>query len=338
MYAKLFQKPMLFALAAIAGTTKYYRISFLPKLMIQRTACCMNPKSNVVCFGEMLWDVLPTGAKPGGAPMNVAYHLQKLGLVPAVITRIGDDANGKKLMDLLSQNNITTTYVQTDPVQPTGVVLAHLNEKAEATYDIVSPVAWDFIALHGDLKKLVSEAEYFVFGSLAARSDTSRDTLFQLLEHANTKVLDINLRAPHFTKTTVEALLQQCHLLKINDQELPLIAGWYGDFKKLEDQMALLQDRFSIDTIVTTRGSEGAVWSRNGKFVAHPGFKVTVKDTVGSGDAFLAALLYGLHTHTPEAEALQFANGLGAFVASREGAWPAYTLADVLSKTAIDFN
>ena len=284
---------------------------------------------NIICFGEMLWDVLPQKELPGGAPMNVAYHLQKLGMAPAVISRVGKDARGEKLLALLKTNGLTTAYIQEDATHETGVVLAMLNERAEATYDIVSPVAWDFIEYHEDLKKLVAAADFFVFGSLASRTENTRNTLFQLLEQANTKVLDINLRAPHFSKAGVEALLQQCHILKINDQELPLIAGWYGNLKKMEDQMALLQKRFNINTIVTTRGGEGAILKIGDELYQHPGFKVRVSDTVGSGDAFLAALLCKLSQHETPADALEFANGLGAFIASREGACPDYALANV---------
>lgn len=283
----------------------------------------------VVCFGEMLWDVLPAGARPGGAPMNVAYHLQKLGLRPAVITRVGADENGRQLVQILKSNGIATDYMQTDAQQQTGVVLASLNERAEATYDIVKPVAWDFIQEQEDLKKLVADARYFVFGSLAARNDTSRDTLFKLLEQANIKVLDINLRPPHFSKELVEELLHHGTILKINDQELQAIAGWYNAFESLEEGMRLLQNKFGIETVVTTRGSHGALLLMHGKIYAHPGFSVTVKDTVGSGDAFLAALLFGLNNNTPPDEALAFANKLGAFIASREGACPAYDVADV---------
>lgn len=292
---------------------------------------------SVVCFGEILWDVLPSGARPGGAPMNVAYHLKKLGLAPAVITRIGNDERGEQLLQLLKNNNITTGFIQKDAAQPTGVVVATLNEKAEATYDIVQPVAWDFIEAHEHLKKLVAGAEYFVFGSLASRNKVSRNTLFQLLEQAKTKVLDINLRPPHFTKAGVEDLLQQCHILKINDVELRLISGWYGDLKKMEDQMALLQNNFKIETIVTTCGSEGALLNKSGETFAHPGFKVNVKDTIGSGDAFLAGLLFKLHRNAPAEEALAFANGLGAFVASCEGAWPAYEIDAVMKNISTDF-
>jgi fructokinase len=230
------------------------------------------------------------------------------------------------LIGLLTNSGIATDYVQQDKTHQTGVVLATLNARAEATYEIVKPVAWDFIACNEDLKKLVRETSYFVFGSLAARSETSRDTLFELLDIANTKVLDINLRAPHFTQDLVEALLQQCDVLKINDQELPLLAGWYGAFKNLEEGMALLQDRFHIKTIVTTCGADGAILNQSGVVYRHPGFTVQVKDTVGSGDAFLAALLFKLDSGAPAAEALEFANRLGAFIASREGACPQYNI------------
>jgi len=286
----------------------------------------------VVCFGEILWDVLPSGAKPGGAPMNVAYHLQKLQLPTAVITRIGNDERGARLLELLRANDTTTAYIQQDAMQPTGVVLATLNEKAEATYDIVRPVAWDFIEWHEDLKKLVSGAAYFVFGSLATRNDASRNTLFRLLEHAQTNVFDINLRPPHFSQAGIEALLQHCQILKINDSELKLVSGWYGHLKTLEDQMALLQDRFKIETLVTTCGSNGALLCSQGIIYRHSGFQVPVKDTVGSGDAFLAALLYQLQQQAPAEQALEFANAFGAFVASCEGAWPVYDVADVIAK------
>jgi fructokinase len=282
--------------------------------------------NQVVCFGEMLWDVLSSGAKPGGAPMNVAYHLKKLGLQPAVVSRVGADERGHGLLDLLEKSGIPTALVQKDTAHPTGVVLARLNEKAEATYEIVQPVAWDFIALEAQAKRSVAAARYFVFGSLAARNPVSRNTLLQLLETAGTKVFDINLRAPHFTKETLELLLDQCHILKINEEELEMVAGWYGPSKTLEAQMDLVQNRFHIDTVVTTRGGKGAVLLTGGNVYSHPGYAVAVKDTIGSGDAFLAALLSQIQNGASGSEALRFANGLGAFIASSEGACPPYDI------------
>jgi fructokinase len=135
----------------------------------------------------------------------------------------------------------------------------------------------------------------------------------------------------------LETLLRQCTILKINEEELQLVTGWYGNLKKLEEQMALLQDRFRIDTIVTTRGSAGAVLLTGGNTYTHAGYKVVVKDTVGSGDAFLAALLSQLHGGAEATAALRFANGLGAYIASKEGACPPYDINEVREKINTGF-
>src|SRR4051795_8579093 len=133
-----------------------------------------------VCFGETLWDMLPTGKQAGGAPMNVAYHLQKLGKSPAVISKTGNDALGKQLIEALEAKNICTTYFQIDNEKPTSVVQAEIREGHEVVYSILDDVAWDYIGYSDKLVTLVSGAEYFVFGSLATRSNKTRDTLLQL--------------------------------------------------------------------------------------------------------------------------------------------------------------
>src|SRR5687768_1721015 len=121
----------------------------------------MNPQ--VVCFGEILWDLLPSGEQPGGAPMNVAYHLHKLGLPPALISRIGVDTRGEQLVGLLQQWGLTTQYIQKDRGAPTGIVYAHPNEQHEVSYEIVQPVAWDFIECSNDLIDLVQQSRYFIY-------------------------------------------------------------------------------------------------------------------------------------------------------------------------------
>jgi len=149
----------------------------------------------VVCFGEMLWDVLPSGTKPGGAPMNVAYHLQKLGLQPAVISRVGQDERGDQLLQLLTTNGLTTDHVQRDSVHQTGIVLAKLNERAEATYDIIYPVAWDFIEAHEDLKKLVHTlqvSDFVKFAQLAVNAD-EREDAWQEIKKSITAIEPIKL-------------------------------------------------------------------------------------------------------------------------------------------------
>jgi fructokinase len=289
----------------------------------------MNQTVSAVCFGEVLWDILPTGAKPGGAPMNVAYHLQKQGLHTAMISRVGKDEKGEELLSVLQQNGLSTTYVQWDEVHQTGVVNATIHESNEVTYEIVHPVAWDFIVPEEGLTALVGRAQFFVYGSLASRDKTTAATLWQLVEAAQTKVVDINLRPPHFTKEGVEKLLHSADILKLNEHELPLISSWYNHLQNDQEQVKAFQDRFSIPTIIVTRGGEGAMVCQEGTIYVHPGYNVKVADTVGSGDAFLAGFLAKTKSGAGIEERLKYANALGAFIASKEGACPAYSLEEV---------
>jgi fructokinase len=289
----------------------------------------MTDAKKIVCFGEILWDILPAGALPGGAPMNVAYHLRKLGLDPGIVTRIGIDARGKELLGLMNENGITTDHIQLDYDHPTGIVNATPDEYGEMQYDIVAPAAWDFIALDDVTVELVKEASHFIFGSLACRNTTSRNTLFTLLETAQQKVLDINLRPPHFNRHLVEDLLSRADLVKMNSAELELITGWFTRYKTMTDRIAILQDRFHLPRIIVTMGGDGAMVNIEGELYGHPGYVVDVADTIGSGDSFLAAFLFRqLNNYGPK-ESLAFASALGALVASKTGGWPAYEINDI---------
>lgn len=287
-------------------------------------------KHPVVCYGEILWDLLPSGPQPGGAPMNVAYHLQKLGRNPAMISRIGTDERGRELLEILKEKNVCTDYVQTDPEVPTGIVNAQQKANGDMVYDIVSPAAWDHIAPEAAALALPEQAEYFVFGSLACRHADSRNTLFQLLQKANTKVLDINLRAPHFSNDLITSLLQQTDILKINHGELELVASWYGHYSNDEDRIHLLRDKFQLRTVLLTKGTDGAVLHTDGKSYSHPGYKVNVVDTVGSGDAFLAATLSMFIQQASPEEILDKANRLAATIATYKGACPDYDITEII--------
>ncbi|NTS39709.1 carbohydrate kinase [Flavisolibacter sp. BT320] len=284
----------------------------------------MQNRYDAVCFGETLWDLLPTGARPGGAPMNVAYHLQKQGLQAALISRVGNDERGKSLLQILEQNGVTTTFVQTDNDQPTGVVNATLYESNEVSYEIVAPVAWDFIAWEQSLTQLVAEARFFIYGSLAARNAVTANALWQLVEAAKFNVVDINLRSPHYSKELVEKLLNSADILKLNEHELPLVSSWLNKESSTENQLRHLQNHFSIPTIIVTQGGSGATVCHEGEIFSHPGYPVKVVDTIGSGDAFLAAFLAKTSADASIPDRLQAANALGAFIASKEGACPDY--------------
>jgi fructokinase len=289
----------------------------------------MTDAKKIVCFGEILWDILPSGALPGGAPMNVAYHLRKLGLDPGIVTRVGVDDRGKKLIDLLNENGIATNHIQLDYDIATGIVNAAANEQGEMQYAIVAPAAWDFIGLNDTTVELVKEASHFVFGSLVNRNSTSRNTLFALLETAQQKVLDINLRPPHFNRYLVEDLLSRADILKMNMAELELITGWFANYESMIDRIAIIQDKFRVPCVIVTMGGDGAMVNMEGKLYRHPGYVVKVADTIGSGDSFLAAFLFRQLHHDGPKESLAFASALGALVASKTGGWPAYEINDI---------
>lgn len=290
-----------------------------------------NIEFPVVCFGETLWDFLPGGKMPGGAPVNVAYHLKQLGKNPAVITRIGDDELGEELKAVYEAKNIDTRFFQVDEEHPTGKVFATLKEDNEVEYEIVQPVAWDFIEYSDEVEKMVAEADYFVFGSLASRNKKTRTSLLHYLESAKIKVLDVNLRPPHYTKEILETLLHHVDILKLNLSELHLIAAWYDDLKSDEEMVKLLKKKFDLQIVIVTKGGNGAMLFMHHQFYYHPGYRVKVADTVGSGDSFLAAIISKLMDDASPQEALNFASALGAYVASRTGGSPAYEIKDVFA-------
>lgn len=283
-----------------------------------------NNDYTAVCFGEVLWDILPDAKLPGGAPMNVAYHLNQLNIPTAMISRIGNDELGKELFNYFISKKVTGDFIQKDDSYDTSRVMAKV-DGAHVTYDIIQPVAWDFIQYNIQLQKLVATAPYFIYGSLVARNETSRQTLFELLETASHKVLDINLRKPHFEKRTLEYLMQHADMLKLNADELELLSEWYGAKGTEKEKMLVLQQKFHLNTIINTRGDKGAAVLNGDTFVEHPGFKVEVADTIGSGDAFLAGFLSKYIKSAPLKTALEFGCGMGAFVATHHGACPSYT-------------
>jgi len=288
-------------------------------------------KFNVVSFGEVLWDILPSGQVPGGAPMNVIYHLRQLGQNATIITRIGNDEMGLSLKNYFSDLGVNTHYFQVDDQYETGKVFAKLMPGNEINYDIVSPSAWDYITWEENLHNLVSQSEYFVYGSLASRNAMSKKTLFHLLDNANVKILDLNLRKPHYDKQTLENLIQSATILKLNESELELITGWFSKYSGIEERVKVISERFGVQHIVVTLGEAGAYMWMNNQSWWHKGYKVKVEDTIGSGDAFLAGLIHQIIKKTAPNDMLDFACKIGAFVATQKGACPKINL-ELLTK------
>jgi fructokinase len=286
----------------------------------------------IVCFGEVLWDMLPAGAKPGGAPMNVAIHLKRQGLNSYMVSSVGNDDEGKKLRQFLQDSGLVTDFLQTDDLLPTSKVLVHLDSEKNATYEICEPVAWDNIQFSKELKKLAAKTDLLVFGTLAMRNRTTRKTLLKFLEHSPAKrFLDVNLRPPYDNREVVEKMLHLADFAKLNNEELATIAGWHSQKGNEEDLARWFSEIFSCSTVCITRGANGAAVLTDEKWFEHTGFKVVAVDTVGAGDSFLAGLIAQLSSGSSPEKALEYACATGAFVASQPGAVPEYSPFDIES-------
>ena len=284
---------------------------------------------SVVCFGEILWDNLPDGKRPGGAPMNVAYHLHKLGLQSHLISSIGNDQAGKDLLDFLNGIGVKTNWVQINDHQETSQVLAAINEDNEVNYEIVAPVAWDFIRWEGEMEQLIKTSDAFVFGSLGSRNEVSRSTLLKMLTHARYKIFDVNLRAPHYSPEFVGDLLRQADLVKINSAELRIICEWADiSYSRELDCIEAIFSKFGMKEILITKGPHGATYYNRSLTYEYPAYSISVADTIGSGDSFLAAFLAMKLAGEPLEVTLDYAVAMGAFITAQSGACPEYSKFD----------
>lgn len=283
----------------------------------------MMNKPKITCFGEILYDIFPAGERIGGAPLNVASRLAGLGISTEMISKVGDDEKGEKLISYLESKNIKTDNIAKDAEHPTGVVNVTLSASGSATYNIAHPVAWDKIETSEEIKNSVQQADAFIFGSLICRDEVSRKTLFELLPEAKYRIFDINLRPPYYEKEVLVKLMEQADFIKFNDDELFEIAEMIGSpYNSIEQNIQYLSKKTNTETICVTKGRHGAVLFTDGRCYYNSGFKVEVKDTVGAGDSFLASLIAGfLKKEDPQAT-LDFACAVGALVAGKEGANP----------------
>ncbi|MEM9398699.1 MAG: carbohydrate kinase [Verrucomicrobiota bacterium] len=291
----------------------------------------MTKTHNVLCFGEVLWDCLPRGLFMGGAPCNVAYHLQQSGITANPVTAVGQDFLGHEIVRRIKNAGLSDQFVQTIPDKMTGVVQVQINELGNAKYDITEDVAWDYISLAQGLEEAAIKASAIVFGSLAQRSLPNRAVLGALLHDASDamKVFDVNLRPPFDDLHLVQTLCSESDLIKMNGDELKRLTGTSSnDLEKHARKFAeLLSGKDKIFCI--TDGANGAGLLIKNKWLWEKAKKIEVKDTVGAGDSFLAALISELLHDKKPAEALVKACRLGDFVASSDGAMPSYKWEDI---------
>ncbi len=275
----------------------------------------------IYCFGEVLFDHLPTGKIAGGAPLNVAIHLNNLGRKTAMISRVGQDTEGKELQSFIKKRGVSTDFIQTDATQPTGRVEVTLDTDGQPSYDIVQPTAWDFIELPN-----IEAIDVLVYGSLACRHVDSKKTLLKLLKKSNFNAFDVNLRDPFYTQELLlQELLPKANLVKVNEAEINQITNWMGYEGGFNSKMKLILDHFELDGIILTKGSQGASYLNKKGFVHQSIIPVDVKDTIGCGDALFAGFIHQFLQEKKPIECLPFAVATGSFVAMHSGGTPKFS-------------
>jgi fructokinase len=279
----------------------------------------------VVGIGEVLWDLLLTDTQLGGAPANFAYHAHALGADAHVITRVGADDYGRKIFRRFHEMGLPETAVQTDEMAPTGTAKVRLSGDGLAHFTIQENVAWDRIALAAEAVASADSADAICFGSLAQRSEPSRGTIQQPVTKAPAnalRVYDINLRQQFYSRMLVEQSLQLANVLKLNDDELPKLAQMFALAGSTKDQIERLAQLFNLRVVALTRGANGSLLYREGRWADCPSRPVKVVDTVGAGDSFTAAMVLGLLRKTDLDEINDNANEVARYVCSQAGATP----------------
>ncbi len=286
--------------------------------------------SRVVSFGEILWDKLPSGKIPGGAPLNFAYRLNSFQNSVSIISMVGDDALGKELIEFLKVSGLDTKNIQISNIYKTGEVNISIDKNGIADYDILKPVAWDNILLNSKNIALIKNSSIFVFGSLICRNITSRNTLKELLKIAPFKLFDINLRSPYYNMNLIEELMISSDFIKFNHEEIEEICALYIKKKgTLENMIETISEKTKTKNICVTMGEKGACYYTNNSFYYQDGFKISVLDTVGAGDSFIATLVEGILNKMKPQKILKKACAVAALVASKEGATPLVSVTEI---------
>ena len=286
----------------------------------------INHQPIAVGLGELLWDMLPKGKQIGGAPFNFARHCNQLGLEGFPVSQIGIDELGNETVSLLKDWGITPDFVSRDPQHETGTVNIRLDNQGKPNYEIRDDAAWDFIQHNLLLEQLAPKVDIVCFGTLAQRSDASRFTIYSFLDRMSSdaiKLFDVNLRQHFYSIGSIEASLERASILKLSDEELPVLKNAFSLSGSVEVQLSELKNRFELKLIAYTRGAEGSFLINGSGTDDHPGNTITTIDTIGAGDSFSATLCAGLLQGLPLAQLNENANQVAAYVCSQRGATPA---------------
>ena len=288
----------------------------------------------VVGLGELLWDLLPEGARLGGAPANFAVMAGRLGDRAVVASRVGADALGNQAVDALEALPAESGFLQCDTEYATGTVTVALRD-GEPEYTIHEPAAWDRLTLTPEWRELARTADAVCFGTLAQRAEASRGTIRAFLEETRReclRVFDVNLRTPFWSGEVLRDSLGRATILKLNAGELPHVLVGTGACPyptEAQDEDALLREarrlleQYPVELVCITMGARGSLLVTRKGHDRHYGLETRVQDTVGAGDAFTAALTHYYLEGAPLAVLNEAGNRWGAWVASQPGGMPA---------------
>jgi fructokinase len=280
---------------------------------------------SLVGIGELLWDIFPTGKELGGAPANFAYHASALGGEGLIVSCVGSDSLGDEMLERLDALSLSRQYVASDTEHPTGTVSVKVEAEGKPSFAIQENVAWDFIPKSQQLMELGKSINAVIFGTLAQRSEVSRATIQAFVSQVPSNVLrifDINLRQKFYSKEVIEWSLEACNVLKVNEEELQVLArllSMEGDEPQL---LCELSRRFNLELTTITKGAGGSRLYSQEQISVHDGYKTEVVDAVGSGDAFTAALALGMLAGSDLRTINDYANRVASFVCSKRGATP----------------
>lgn len=280
----------------------------------------------VVGMGEALWDVLPEGKKIGGAPANFAYHVSQFGLPSCVVSAIGGDALGKEIIENFTSKGLDQLIA--DVPYPTGTVQVEIDQTGIPLYDIKENVAWDNIPYTEHLDALAKRTKAVCFGSLAQRNVVSRNTINHFLDTMpkdddSLIVFDVNLRQGFYNKEILCKSMQNCNILKINDEELITVSRMFGyPGIDLQDKCWILLGKYNLKMLILTCGINGSYVFTPGNVSFQPTPKVEVADTVGAGDSFTAAFIASILKGKSVTEAHSIAVKTSAYVCTQKGAMP----------------
>jgi fructokinase len=287
----------------------------------------MSETKNIAAFGEILWDILPDKKCLGGAPFNCGAHLNRLGFKTTMVSAVGNDQLGQEALSLIENENVSSRFIRMLSGVPTGFTTVKLDH-GKPSYEFNSPCAWDYITLSPTLKKEFLSVHWnvFCFGSLAQRSFINYKTLYSLLDgiHADIKFFDINLRKTFYTKSIIQQSLKYADILKMNDEELPVVSNILGITGTPTAITEHIIKKYKLQGIIITAGKDGTTAYFNGREYRVTPENVPVLDTVGAGDSFSAAFLASYITGHAIPDALAAGSALADFVVSHNGALPEY--------------